>query len=74
MNRGYMTNLDLAGGTKHRYASRGMGSSFTDNTRLVVMGNLNNKEENAGWWNRRGLNANKMLGTNLNYDITIIIL
>ena len=68
MNRGYMTNLDLAGGTKHRYASRGMGSSFTDNTRLVVMGNLNNKEENAGWWNRRGLNANKMLGTNLNYD------
>jgi hypothetical protein len=68
MNRGYMTNLDLAGGTHHRYASRGMGSSFTDKTRFVLMGNLNNKEENAGWWNRRGLNANKMLGTNLNYD------
>lgn len=68
MNRGYMTNLDLAGGTKHRYASRGMGSSFTDKTRIVLMGNANNKEENAGWWNRRGLNANKMLGTNLNYD------
>ena len=68
MNRGYMTNLDLAGGTQHRYASRGMGSSFTDKTRFVLMGNLNNKEENAGWWNRRGLNARKMLGTNLNYD------
>ena len=68
MNRGYMTNLDLAGGTNHRYASRGMGSSFTDKTRFVVMGNFNNKEENAGWWNRRGLNANKMLGTNFNYD------
>ena len=68
MNRGYMTNLDLAGGTHHRYASRGMGSSFTDKTRLVLMGNLNNKEENAGWWNRRGLNARKMVGTNLNYD------
>ena len=68
MNRGYMTNLDLAGGTHHRYASRGMGSSFTDKTRFVVMGNLNNKEENAGWWNRRGLNSRKMLGTNLNYD------
>ena len=68
MNRGYMTNLDLAGGTEHRYASRGMGSVFTDKTRFVVMGNLNNKEENAGWWNRRGLNARKMLGTNLNYD------
>jgi hypothetical protein len=68
MNRGYMTNLDLAGGTQHRYASRGMGSSFTDKMRLVLMGNLNNKEENAGWWNRRGLNARKMLGTNLNYD------
>ncbi|MCR4958667.1 MAG: outer membrane beta-barrel protein [Prevotella sp.] len=68
MNRGYMTNLDLAGGTKHRYASRGMGSAFTDKTRFVLMGNLNNKEENAGWWNRRGLNARKMLGTNLNYD------
>ncbi len=68
MNRGYMTNLDLAGGTHDRYASRGMGSSFTDKTRFVLMGNLNNKEENAGWWNRRGLNTNKMLGTNLNYD------
>ena len=68
MNRGYMTNLDLGGGTRHRYASRGMGSSFTDKTRIVVMGNFNNKEENAGWWNRRGLNANKMLGTNLNFD------
>ena len=68
MNRGYMTNLDIAGGTHHRYASRGMGSSFTDNTRVMVIGNFNNKDENAGWWNRRGLNARKMLGTNLNYD------
>ena len=68
MNRGYMTNLDLAGGTQHRYASRGMASSFTDKTRIVLIGNFNNKEENAGWWNRRGLNARKMLGTNLNYD------
>ena len=68
MNRGYMTNLDLAGGTEHRYASRGMGSVFTDKTRFVLLGNLKNKEENAGWWNRRGLNARKMLGTNLNYD------
>ena len=68
MNRGYMTNLDIAGGTEHRYASRGMGSSFTDKTRIVLMGNVNNKEENAGWWNRRGLNARKMVGTNLNYD------
>lgn len=68
MNRGYMTNMDLAGGTHHRYASRGMVSSFTDKTRVVLMGNLNNKEENAGWWNRRGLNANKTVGTNLNYD------
>ena len=68
MNRGYMTNIDIAGGTEHRYASRGMGSSFTDNMRFVLMGNFNNKEENAGWWNRRGLNSRKMLGTNLNYD------
>ena len=68
MNRGYMTNLDLAAGTKNRYASRGMGSSFTDKTRFVLLGNFNNKEENAGWWNRRGLNARKMLGSNLNYD------
>ena len=68
MNRGYMTNLDLGGGTQHRYASRGMGSSFTDKFRFVLLGNFNNKEENAGWWNRRGLNSRKMLGTNLNYD------
>ena len=68
MNRGYMTNLDLAGGTNSRYATRGMGTVFTDKTRFVLLGNLNNKEENASWWNRRGLNARKMLGTNLNYD------
>ena len=68
MNHGYMTNLDLAAGTKHRYASRGMASRFTDKTRVVILGNFNNKEENAGWWNRRGLNTRKMLGLNLNYD------
>ncbi len=68
MNRGYMTNLDLGIGNHQRYASRGMGSSFTDKTRFVLLGNANNKEENAGWWNRRGLNTNKMLGTNFNYD------
>ncbi len=68
MNHGYMTNLDVAGGTKDRYAVRGMGSRFTDNSRFVLMTNMNNKEENAGWWNRRGLNTNKMLGTNYNYD------
>jgi hypothetical protein len=68
MNHGYMTNLDIAGGTQHRYATRGMGSSFNDKTRFMLIGNLNNKEENAGWWNSRGLNARKMLGTNFNYD------
>ena len=68
MNRGYMTNLDIAGGTKDRYATRGMGSSCTDKARFVLLGNANNNEENAGWWNRRGLNTRKMLGTNLNYD------
>jgi hypothetical protein len=68
MNRGYMTNFDIAGGTEERYAMRGMGSSFTDKRRFVLMGNANNKEENAGWWNRRGLNTSKMLGTNLNFD------
>lgn len=68
MNRGFMTNLDLAGGTSERYAGRGMGSMFTDQYRIVIMGNANNKEENAGWWNRRGLNTQKMGGFNLNYD------
>ena len=68
MNHGFMTNLDIAGGTESRYASRGMASSFTDKTRIMLIGNFNNKDENAGWWNRRGLNTRKMLGTNLNYD------
>lgn len=68
MNRGYMANVDVAGGTEDRYAMRGTGSSFTDTRRIVLLGNMNNKEENAGWWNRRGLNTNKMLGLNLNYD------
>lgn len=68
MNRGLMTNADVAGGTHHRYAGRGMGSTFDAKHRWVLLGNANNKEEDGGWWNRRGLNVQKMLGTNLNYD------
>ena len=61
MNHGYMTNLDLAAGTKHRYASRGMASRFTDKTRVVILGNFNNKEENAGWWNAQNVGSQPQL-------------
>ena len=53
MNRGYMTNLDIAGGTQHRYASRGMGSSFTDKTRIMLMGNMNNTQRDRTLKERR---------------------
>ena len=42
MNKGFLANIDLAVGTKSRYAERVMAGYMKDNSRIMVFGNLNN--------------------------------
>lgn len=75
MNHGFMSNLDVAAGTKDRYSGRLFGSYFNNKTRIFAMGNANNVNDmgfggrggNFGR-GRNGLNATKMAGLNLNYE------
>ena len=75
MNKGFLTNIDLAMGTKHRYAERVMGAYMKDNSRIMVFGNANNTGD-RGFGGRggfggggNGLSAPKMFGLNYNYEI-----
>ena len=77
MNKGFMSNIDLAIGTKHRYAERLMGGYFNDKYRFMLFGNANNTNDigfpgggGRGRFggNRNGLNTSKMIGANFNYD------
>ena len=77
MNKGTFGNVDLGIGTKDRYALRGMGMHFTDNSRFFLMGSGNNVNDmgfgggRGGRFGggRNGLNASKMVATNYNYEI-----
>lgn len=44
-NRGYIANMEAAGGTKDRYLGRLFGLYYTDRIRLSIFGNLNNVNE-----------------------------
>ena len=75
MNKGFLTNIDLAVGTKSRYAERVMGAYMKDNSRIMVFGNMNNTGD-RGFGGRggfggsgQGLSAPKMFGLNYNYEI-----
>ncbi len=75
MNKGFMSNIDLAIGTKSRYAERVMGAYMKDNSRVMVFGNMNNTGD-RGFGGRggfggggQGLSAPKMFGMNYNYEI-----
>ena len=76
MNKGFMANADAAAGTHGRYAERLMGGYFKDNMKLMLFGNANNTNDmgfpggggGRSGGGRQGLNANKMLGVNLNYE------
>ncbi len=77
MNKGMFANVDAAIGTHDRYAERVMGAYFFDNSRLMIMGNANNTNDQGfpggGGGGRfgggqQGLNTAKMLGLNYNYE------
>ena len=76
MNKGFMTNIDLAIGNKDRYAERGMGAYMKDNSRFMLFGNFNNTGDRGftgggrgGNRNNNGLQTRKMLGANYNYEL-----
>ena len=45
-NRGYISNAEVAGGTRQRYMARLFGLYYDDRTRFSVFGNVNNVNEN----------------------------
>jgi len=75
MNHGTFSNVDLALGTKNRYAERLMGAYFNSKFRVMLFGGGNNTGDmgfggRGGGFGRgrNGLNASKMIGTNFNYE------
>lgn len=44
-SRGYIANMEAAGGSEDRYLARLFGLYYTDNSRISVFGNLNNINE-----------------------------
>jgi len=76
MNKGLMSNIDLAIGNKDRYSARGMGGYFNSNNRFMLFGNANNTSDRGfggggprrGFGGGNGLNASKMLAANYNYE------
>ena len=77
MNKGMFGNVDASAGTHSRYAERLMGAFFKDNTRIMLMGNLNNVNDRSfpGGGGRgrfggglNGLNTSKMAGANFNLE------
>ena len=44
-SRGYIANVEAAGGSEDRYLARLFGLYYTDNSRISVFGNLNNTNE-----------------------------
>ena len=77
MNKGFFSNIDLAIGTKHRYAERLMAAYFKDKYRIMLFASANNTNDmgfpgggGRGRFggNRNGLNTAKMVGTNFNYE------
>ena len=77
MNKGIMANVDLAAGTKNRYAGRIFGGIMNSDMKVFLMTNANNTNDmgfpgggGGGRFGggRQGLTANKMTGLNLNYE------
>lgn len=76
MNKGFLTNNDLAIGTRDRYSARMMAAQMNSDMRMMGMFNANNVNDmgfpggGGGRFGggRQGLTATKMLGVNFNYE------
>jgi len=79
MNNGMMLNVDIAGGTKERYAGRIFGGLMKKEINVMLMTNANNTNDmgfpgggGGGRFGggRQGLTTTKMTGVNVNYEKT----
>lgn len=75
MNRGFLTNNDVAAGTQNRYSARLMAAQMNSDMRVIGLFNANNVGDmgfggGGGRFGggRRGLSAPKMAGVNFNYE------
>lgn len=77
MNRGFMSNSDVAAGTHDRYSARSMVAQMNSDMRMMGFLSANNVGDRGfpggGGSGRfgggqRGLNASKMVGVNFNYE------
>ena len=75
-NRGYIANMEVAGGTEERWLTRGFLLGFTDRWRYALMGNANNVNESGhigerGHWTPasmpQSLVATRSIATDLDY-------
>ena len=81
MNKGIMVNADLGAGTKDRYAGRIFGGIMKDDFKTFLMTSANNVNDmgfggGGGRFGggRQGLTATKMVGVNMNYEKTDLII
>jgi len=74
MNKGFMSNVDLAAGTKDRYSGRLFAGYMKDNLKVMPMLSANNVNDMGFGFGgrfgggRQGLTATKMAGLNVNYE------
>ena len=76
-SRGYMANIEVGGGTEHKYMSRAFALYYDDHSRISVFGNINNVNETRrpggeGEWSPsnmpQGVRTTKQAGINLNTE------
>lgn len=75
MNKGFMSNVDLAAGTQNRYSGNVFMGYMKDGLKIFPMARANNVNDmgfggGGGRFGggRQGLTATKMVGLNLNYE------
>lgn len=73
LNESWVTNVDLAYGSKDRYAGRFFVSRFTDNSRVSAYGSANNTNDRGfggprGWGGGGGLTATKSAGLDFSWE------
>ncbi|MBP3227824.1 MAG: TonB-dependent receptor [Bacteroidaceae bacterium] len=73
LNESWITNVDLAVGTHHRWAERLFISRFTDQSHLTLIGNLNNTNSQGmggprGFGGSQGQTINKMAALSYSWE------
>ena len=74
MNKGWLMNFDIAGGTEDRYSGRATVNYYNDNAQATIIGNMNNTGSQgfsgggARFMRSQGERTNKMAGGSFAYE------